>query len=221
LVEIAPPEDLAPLHDAWRVLASVRLVFFVSVNAVERFFAARPASSPWPDGVDAAAPGPGTARALVASGVPGTAIVTPPEAAERFDSEALWTLLAPRAWQGARVLVVRGDGGRDWLGERLRDAGAEVAEVRAYRRVAPSFTGAARERLDAALADADTVWLFSSSEAIANLARAAASARWRDARAIATHPRIASRARSVGFGTVREASPTIDAVFACIQSIGP
>ncbi|MEP7058378.1 MAG: uroporphyrinogen-III synthase [Caldimonas sp.] len=44
---------------------------------------------------------------------------------------------------------------------------------------------------------------------------------WRDARAVATHPRIAARARELGFGAVHEARPTPAAVAACIQSIRP
>ena len=41
------------------------------------------------------------------------------------------------------------------------------------------------------------------------------------ARAIASHPRIASRAREAGFGRVFEAGPGLDAVVACIQSMRP
>jgi uroporphyrinogen-III synthase len=38
---------------------------------------------------------------------------------------------------------------------------------------------------------------------------------------VATHPRIAERARAAGFGHVVEAGPRFDAVVACIQSMGP
>ena len=37
------------------------------------------------------------------------------------------------AKEGKRVLIVRGDGGREWLAERLREAGADVTLVAAYR----------------------------------------------------------------------------------------
>nr|HET7858424.1 uroporphyrinogen-III synthase [Caldimonas sp.] len=221
LIEIAAPDDPAPLLGAWQEIARHRLVVFVSANAVEHFFAARPDAAAWPDGLVAGAPGPGTAQALLRAGCPAAAIVSPAIDSAQFDSEALWERLRDRDWNGARVLVVRGDGGRDWLAERLRDVGAEVATVGAYRRVAPTFAGAARERLDALVAGADVVWLFSSSEAIANLVRAAADARWRQARAVATHPRIAARARALGFGAVVECGATVDAVVACIQSIEP
>jgi uroporphyrinogen-III synthase len=221
LIEIAAAEDPAPLVDAWQKIASHRLVVFVSANAVEHFFAAQPDGVAWPDDVAAGAPGPGTADALLRAGCPAAAVVSPAVEAAQFDSEALWERLRGRDWRGARVLVVRGDGGRDWLADQLRDAGAAIETVGAYRRVAPTFAGAGRERLDALVAGDDVVWLFSSSEAIANLARAAPDARWQQARAIATHPRIAARARALGFGTVVECGATVDAVVACIQSIEP
>jgi uroporphyrinogen-III synthase len=221
LIEIAPPADTAALRAAWADLATCRLVVFVSANAVLHFFAARPAALAWPDGVDAGAPGSGTADALRAAGVAAASIVTPAADAAQFDSESLWARLHARDWRGARVLVVRGDGGRDWLGERLVAAGAKVDTVSAYRRLAPSFAGAERDRLDAAIADADAVWLFSSSEAIANLEQAAGAGRFAAARAVATHPRIAARARSLGFAVVVEAAPGLDAVIACLQSMPP
>ena len=221
LIEIAPAADASALRSAWAGVAACRLVVFVSANAVLRFFAERPAGLAWPDGVAAGAPGSGTADALREAGVPEAAIVMPAADAAQFDSEALWDRLHSRDWHGARVIVVRGDGGRDWLAERLVDAGAQVDTVSAYRRLAPDFTGAARDRLDAAIADADAVWLFSSSEAIANLEPAAGPGRFGAARAVATHPRIAARARSLGFGVVVEAAPGLDAVIACLQSIQP
>ena len=221
LIEIAPAADATPLRSSWAELATCRLVVFVSANAVLHFFAARPDQLAWPDGVDAAAPGAGTADALRAAGLAGSVIVTPAADAAQFDSESLWAQLQGRDWRGARVLVVRGDGGRDWLAERLAAAGARVDTVGAYRRLAPAFAGAERERLDAAIAASDVVWLFSSSEAIVNLERAAGPGRWQAASAVATHPRIAARARSLGFGRVIEAGPGLDAVVACIQSIGP
>ena len=221
LIEIAPAADASSLGSSWAGLATCRLVVFVSANAVLHFFAARPAELDWPDCVEAGAPGSGTAEALREAGVPATAIVAPAADAAQFDSESLWARLQARDWRGTRVLVVRGDGGRDWLADRLTDAGAQVDTVSAYRRLAPDFTGAARDRLDAAIADGDAVWLFSSSEAIANLEQAAGPGRFRDARAVATHPRIAARARSCGFRVVVEAAPGLDAVIACLQSIQP
>jgi uroporphyrinogen-III synthase len=42
---------------------------------------------------------------------------------------------------------------------------------------------------------------------------------WREARAIATHPRIEQAAREAGFGSVRGALPRLDAIVASIESL--
>ena len=221
LVAIVPVADRDQLTAAWTGLSARRLVVFVSSNAVVHFFAARSPGLAWPAGVVAAAPGPGTADALRESGVPQAAIVAPASDAQQLDSESLWARLQGRDWRGASVLIVSGEGGRDWLAERLRQAGATVESLPAYRREAPVFAGDSALCLTQALADAAVVWLFSSAEAIANLERAAGAGRFARSRAVATHPRIAERARAAGFGRVVEAGPRFDAVVACIQSIGP
>ncbi|MEP7296609.1 MAG: uroporphyrinogen-III synthase [Burkholderiales bacterium] len=223
LIDVAPADDATPLLDAWHSLERYRLVMFVSPNAVQHFFARRPAESAWPDTVFAGSSGPGTTRALVALGLPVMQIVEPAPDSPQFDSEALWLRLRHRDWRGEAVLIVRGDGGRDWLADTLRRHGASVTHVSAYRRVMPTFGAPERAIVQAALAEPDAhLWLFSSSEAIDNLeALAPAGADWQRARAIATHPRIADRARRAGFSHVVEARPSPAVVIACIQSIRP
>ncbi|MEG2631782.1 MAG: uroporphyrinogen-III synthase, partial [Comamonas sp.] len=41
---------------------------------------------------------------------------------------------------------------------------------------------------------------------------------WRQARALATHPRIAAAARQAGFGLVQECRPSLNDVAASIES---
>lgn len=223
LIGIEALADAAPLAAAWQALPRYRLAMFVSANAAEHFFAQRPGGMPWPAWVQAASPGPGTTRALTAAGVPVAAIVEPARDAAQFDSEALWQRLQAQDWQGADVLIVRGDGGRDWLVDRFAEAGARVTPLAAYRRTAPPWRAPELALLQAALREpADHLWLFSSSEAIAHLAARVDPAQdWREARALATHPRIAARARQLGIGRVIEARPAMDEVIACIQSIRP
>jgi uroporphyrinogen-III synthase len=222
LIEIAAPADPQPVQAAWHGIAARDGVVFVSGNAVTRFFDARPAGVAWPPRLLAAVPGPGTAESLRAEGVPATAIVAPAADAAQLDSEALWRELERRDWRGRSVLVVRGDGGRDWLIERLVEKGATVDAVAAYRRLAPRLSAAARRDLDAALAaPARHAWLFSSSEAIRHLEALEGVAIPAGARALATHPRIAARARHAGFTEVIEVQPGLDAVVACIQSMQP
>jgi len=58
--------------------------------------------------------------------------------------------------------------------------------------------------------------MFSSSEAIDNLRALAPSARWDAGRALASHPRIAERARTLGFGSVTTIAPSPAAVAAAL-----
>ena len=226
LIAIGGPPDPAAVTAAWATLDTRRLVVFVSPNAAQAFFDGAPAGSTWPAGLRAASPGPGTSAVLVALGVPAARVVEPAADAAQFDSEALWTQLAGAEWRDASILVVRGTGGRDWLAARFVERGARVDRVAAYARRAPAFDAGARQLLEDALAAPERhLWLFSSSEAIDNLAAFVSSLpgggpdRWRDARAIATHPRIAARARDAGFGSVMPCRPALPAVVACIQSI--
>ena len=219
LIGIFAPRESAPVAAAWATLMVQRLVMFVSPNAAEQFFALRPAGAGWPPGTLAGSPGPGTSRVLRALGVPGGCIVEPKADAAQFDSESLWDRLRERDWSGAAVLIVRGESGRDWLADRLREAGACVGFVTAYERAGPVLDVAQRERLRQALAaPAAHLWMFSSSESIDHLQALVPDADWRAARALATHPRIAARARAAGFGAVHECRPALDAVVACLQS---
>lgn len=101
LIGIEPLIDDAPVRATWRGLDAMALVMFVSANAVQHFFSARPRGLAWPDSTIAGSTGPGTSAALRAAGVPETALVEPAASAGRLDSEALWAQLASRDWRGA------------------------------------------------------------------------------------------------------------------------
>lgn len=214
--------DGAAAAAAWDALPEAALAMFVSPNAVDGLFAARPAGARWPAGTLAACVGPGSARALTAAGVPAAQIVQPPADAASLDSEHLWPLLAGRDWQGRRALFLRGNGGRDWLAERLRERGATTEYFGVYERGMPRLDPAERARLGALLAAPDAhVWLLSSAEAAGHLAALAPPGTdWARQRAIATHERIAAAARAVGFGHVVLARPDAAAVAAALRSLG-
>ncbi|WP_307838116.1 fused uroporphyrinogen-III synthase HemD/membrane protein HemX [Burkholderia plantarii] len=112
---------------------------------------------------------------------------------------------------GKRVLIVRGDGGREWLATRLREAGAEVELVAAYRRIVPEPSIGAWERVHALLGGAPHAWLVTSSEGVRNLHELAIDhltaveiEALQHAPLVAPHPRIADTARALGFDTITQ-----------------
>ena len=221
LIDIAAPSDPVPVRAAWQQLAGQALVMFVSANAVEHFFRGCPAGLAWPAGVLAGSTGPGTARALRAAGVPEAVLVQPAADSPQLDSEALWAQLQGWDWQGRAALIVRGEDGRDWLADTLQARGAQVRFVAAYRRLRPRLDGQQESLLATALrAPAEHLWLFSSSEAVANLRTLQPQADWSASQALASHPRIAQAARKAGFATVVVVPPTPQAVVQWLQS-GP
>jgi len=222
LIAIEPLDDPAPLRAAWQRLAECDALMFVSAAAAENFF--RGIDVGLPARLRCWATGPGTVRGLREAGVPVAAIDAPPADAPQFDSESLWRLVAPQVRPGFKVLIVRGGDaagqatGRDWLAREIASAGGLCDAVAAYRRLPPAF-GDAERRWAAEGASGAATWLFSSSEAIANLCRLLPSVAWQQARAIATHERIADAARAAGFGRVHVCRPSLPAVVASIESL--
>lgn len=211
LIEIAPVDDDTALRGEWGRLGCYALVMFVSANAVAGFFDASGGAA-WPEGLHAGSTGPGTSAALAARGVPQPSIDAPPADAASLDSEALWAVIRARDWVGARVLIVRGDGGRDWLAQTLAAHGAEVSFVQAYARRAPrpDPAGLALLAALAAAPERHILW-FSSSEAVARLVELCPAAPMPRLVAWASHPRIAERARAAGIGRVEVVGPSADA----------
>lgn len=116
LLEIGPVDDMGPLQMAAAHLTTYAFVVFISPNAVGYGLSILLAGRGWPEAVKVAAIGPGTVAALAACGVTGT--IAP---RERFDSEALLALpeFGTAAVAGRRVLLMRGNGGRELLAETL------------------------------------------------------------------------------------------------------
>ncbi len=134
LLEIGPADDLQPLQQAIARLDDYSTVVFISPNAVAFSVPQVLAQRPWPMGLQVAAIGPGTVAQLANYGI--GPVLCP---ALRFDSEALLELaeFQARRTVGQRVLILRGNGGRELLAETLAARGAAVDAVTCYRRSAP------------------------------------------------------------------------------------
>lgn len=230
LIAVAGPTEPQFLTSVWKRLEMFDAVMFVSGNAVEHFFAARPQGSLLfaqnsPKNLRAFVTGPGSQSALRRAGVAAQWVDAPPVSEDQFDSEALWKIVHSQAKPGFRLLIVRGAQsddpvqgvGRDWLASRVIEAGGEVEFVVAYQRQLPHWTDR-QGRIAEQSATDGSVWLFSSSQAIRNLATLCPHVNWSGARAIVTHARIGQTARALGFGDVLESRPSVPALVASIES---
>jgi uroporphyrinogen-III synthase len=236
LIEIAGPADARSVAKAWLQLPEFNAAMFVSGNAVDHFFALKPAGTPVYSSqaaikTRALITGPGSYAALQRAGVAPALIDAPDAKQGQFDSEALWAVMGHRVVPGYRVLVVRGTTemqkgepgedagvGRDWFSKRVIAAGGCVEFVVAYQRRCPELTPKVQAGIQTAVNNR-AVWLFSSSEAVANLLALAPDQHWHDQRAVCTHARIAQAASAAGFGVVCESRPILAAVVASIESL--
>jgi uroporphyrinogen III methyltransferase/synthase len=226
LIDIGPVADAAPLHAALGelyapALLGFALVVFVSPNAIDHAFAAL--SSAWPSQIAIGVVGPGSVAALGRQGVaaPTYTIISPAAGATatatqtdpRYDSEALHAAIeahfGPSGLKDKRVLIVRGDGGREWLADALSAAGAKVEKVAAYRRIVPEPSMRDWERIHALLAGEPHAWLLTSSEGVRNLEELARehltvdeTLTLKHAPLVTPHPRIAEAARQAGFDRI-------------------
>lgn len=132
VLEIAPPLDPAPLQALAGQLQRYDCAIFISANAVQRALDVLLDGRPWPSSVAIAVIGQRSADALQAYGI--RADYCP---ADRFDSEGLLALPAMQQVSGKRFVIFRGDGGREYLADTLRQRGASVDYLEAYRRVKP------------------------------------------------------------------------------------
>lgn len=230
LMAIGPAPDPHAMAVAWQHLDGYTAVMFVSANAVRYFWQGQTAGLPpipWRL-ARAWVTGPGTRAALRKVGVPEGQIDGPVPGASQLDSEALWANVAPQveglAARNQTVLIVRGAdatgrmAGRDWLAQQLIQAGVKVDQVVAYQRLQPTLSPAQLQMAAQGASDG-SIWLFSNSEALGHLQQVLPGQDWSQAKAVATHPRIATHARAAGFAHVAIAQPDRESVAASIKSM--
>jgi uroporphyrinogen-III synthase len=198
VLEIRDVEDLKPLLALIARLDEFDLAVFISPNAVNKAMNLVTARGGLPPGILCAAIGRGSVKELARFGV--TNAIAP---ARRFDSEALLELLELQEMRGKRVVIFRGDGGRELLGDTLAARGARVEYAECYRRGRPNLDAApllkawARNELDAIT--------VTSSDGLRNLYEmiGALARQWlRKTPVFVPHERIAEVARELGLTRV-------------------
>ena len=131
-LEIFDPQDMGPLSGVIDKLEQFDLAIFISPNAVNKAMNLIRAKRTWPPGLRCAAVGKGSAKELERFG--GEEVLVPQG---RFDSEALLALPELQDMAGKRVVIFRGEGGRELLGDELIRRGADLTMVECYRRGKP------------------------------------------------------------------------------------
>lgn len=132
VIEILGPRDPQALLTAIDRLDEYDIAIFVSANAVSGTLPLIQDRRDWPAHVKRVAIGRGSARMLERFGLPAHLL---PE--HTFNSESLLDLPQMQAVAGLRIIIFRGENGRELLADTLRERGAQVTYVAAYRRSAP------------------------------------------------------------------------------------
>jgi len=208
LLDITPVQDTDALNKQIALLGQFNMAIFISPNAVHYGIAAIRAAGSVPNSLRIATVGQGSAQALRESGI--SNIIAP---AERFDSEGLLALPELQKVSGWRVMIFRGDGGRELLGDTLRERDATVEYVSCYQRSKPQQD---KGVLMAAEPDAITV---TSSEALGYLWQMLDDndrAALRNTALFAPHARIAGLAREQGWPRVHVTASGDDGMFSAL-----
>jgi uroporphyrinogen-III synthase len=193
IIEIAPPRDPRLAAGTIDRLHEFDLAVFVSRNAIDRVLDAM-GDRPWPAATRIAVVGRGSADALMRHGL--RAHIKP---AGEFSSEGLLAEDALRDARGLRVVIFRGDGGRELIAGTLRSRGATVTETEVYRRELPPD---AAGRLAEFAADEVHAVVVTSNQGLLNLREAAGEelTDWLlSRRLVVISRRAAELARSLGF----------------------
>lgn len=132
-IAIADVDNQAELHQQIQQLHECDIAIFISPNAVQKAAVMIQHYWPaWPQQVKTAAIGSSTAQALSALNWP---VDFCPE--QQFNSEGLLALPELQQVSGKKILLFRGEGGRELLATELKQRGAELTEIIVYRRVLP------------------------------------------------------------------------------------
>lgn len=204
VIEIQPPRDFAPLDNALRGLDSYDWLIFTSANGVRHFVDALDKSDRDLRALKAkiCTIGPATRASVEALHL--RVDVMPKE----YVAESLVEALAAEDLQGKRVLLPRAAVARDLVPEALRERGALVDVVEAYRTTMPLD---APVRAREALARRPDWITFTSSSTVKNLAAALGE---NGAEALLDFRRAGGRIASIGpitSATARSLGLTIDA----------
>jgi uroporphyrinogen-III synthase len=208
LLEIAPAADASELNALKQHFSTYDLLIFISPNAVKY---GMNALGDVPSSVRVATVGQSSAKALRDLGI---AVIAP---TERFDSESLLALPALQNVSSWKVAILRGNGGRELLGDTLKARGALVDYVTCYERSKPELDA------DSVLNADPHAINVTSSEALGNLWQGltqANQARFASLPLFVPHARIAELAHQQGWKNIILTEAGDDGLLAALVAWG-
>jgi uroporphyrinogen-III synthase len=221
LLTIVPKSDEHLADHIATVLSDADLAIFVSPNAIESVM--RLLERDWQDFSKKLIPigvmGGSSQLALKNHGIGLEENPTPiiiPKNNENWDSEGLWKELQSLQWnwQNKKVIIFKGEGGRDWLADTLKKAGAIVEAISTYTRV-PLDLDNPSWQLVREMDLSKSLWLLTSSEAVRYLGEVMKdqfTQNLNSASALCPHHNIADAAELIGFGEVFTSEPGDEAL---------
>jgi len=208
LLGISAVQKIQVLNEQISRLAQFQLAVFISPNAVRYGIAAIRAVGELPPELQIATVGQGSAKALRETGV--AKIIAP---TLRFDSEGLLALPELQNITGWHVIIFRGDGGRELLGDTLKARGATVEYAACYQRSKPQLD------VKSLLSSEPDVITVTSSEALGHLWQMLddnARIILRDTPLFVPHERIAELAKQQGWQFVNLTSSGDDGLLSAL-----
>ena len=224
LLTIVPKSDDHLADHIATALSNADLAIFVSPNAIESVM--RLLERDWQDFSKKVIPigvmGGSSHLALKNHGIGLEEKPTPiiiPKNSENWDSEGLWQVLQSLQpdWQGKKVVIFKGEGGRDWLADTLKNAGATVEAISTYARMPLDIDNPAWHAIRG-MDFSKSLWLLTSSEAVRYLGEVIKdqfTQNLNTASALCPHHNIADAAEMIGFGEVFTSEPGDEALVKC------
>lgn len=208
LLEVCPLPALTPADRQYVLhLDQFQHVIFISGNAVQ--FGMEEIEALWPQppvGLNWYAIGSSTANQL---GEHGIVAHTP---GSRMTSEGLLSLPTLQNVSGEKVLIVKGEGGRETLRAALEARGALVNELRCYRRVCPSLASGELARcLEQWQIELIQIGSGESLTNMLSLLSPGESTKLRDIALLLPSERVAREAEAMGFTNLVVAENAADA----------
>jgi uroporphyrinogen-III synthase len=139
-----------------------------------------------------------------------------PENNKQWDSEGLWQELQALKWDWTvkKIVIFKGEGGREWLADTLVKAGAKVEAISTYTRVPLDLDSPAWDAIHE-IDFSKSLWLLTSSEAVRYLGQVGKDQfpqSLQRASALCPHHNIADTAEMIGFGEVFTTEPGDEAL---------